>query len=221
MPKFVPSPGDQTTAPNLDGRSYRHGTLTAYNAGRCRCGACRDAYADYRAHRRANGKDRPPITPTDDSPSERHLSRHWFRRRIWKPDLATAGITHRARIHDLRHAHASWLLQGGADLQTVRERLGHASLRTLPSHRPGTARHSPRRPRTNPPHKQTSTPAQPPRRRGQWRQPGHQTVKRSRQIRTPTSRDPATLSANRTVTRRSRDPGNAERPFDVNHRKAV
>ncbi|WP_246478107.1 tyrosine-type recombinase/integrase [Saccharothrix ecbatanensis] len=32
-------------------------------------------------------------------------------------------------MYDLRHAHASWLLAGGADIQTVRERLGHASLR--------------------------------------------------------------------------------------------
>jgi hypothetical protein len=30
----------------------------------------------------------------------------------------------------MRHAHASWLLAGGADVQTVKERLGHASLRT-------------------------------------------------------------------------------------------
>ena len=29
-----------------------------------------------------------------------------------------------------RHAHASWLLAGGADLQVVKQRLGHGSLRT-------------------------------------------------------------------------------------------
>jgi site-specific recombinase XerD len=33
-------------------------------------------------------------------------------------------------VHDLHHAHASWLLAGGADIQTVKERLGHGSLRT-------------------------------------------------------------------------------------------
>ena len=34
------------------------------------------------------------------------------------------------RFHDLRHSHASWLLAGGADLQVVKERLGHASIMT-------------------------------------------------------------------------------------------
>ena len=29
-----------------------------------------------------------------------------------------------------RRAHASWLLAGGADIQVVKERLGHGSLRT-------------------------------------------------------------------------------------------
>jgi site-specific recombinase XerD len=41
-----------------------------------------------------------------------------------------AGLTTNVRIHDLRHAHASWLLAGGADLQVVKQRLGHGSLRT-------------------------------------------------------------------------------------------
>jgi site-specific recombinase XerD len=30
----------------------------------------------------------------------------------------------------MRHAHASWLIAGGADLQVVKERLGHASIAT-------------------------------------------------------------------------------------------
>lgn len=34
------------------------------------------------------------------------------------------------RIHDLRHAHASWLLAGGADLKTVMDRLGHSQIQT-------------------------------------------------------------------------------------------
>jgi site-specific recombinase XerD len=34
------------------------------------------------------------------------------------------------RIHDPHHAHASWLLAGGADLQVVKQRLGDGSLRT-------------------------------------------------------------------------------------------
>ena len=33
-------------------------------------------------------------------------------------------------MHDLRHAHASWLLAGGADLKTVMDRLGHAQIQT-------------------------------------------------------------------------------------------
>jgi site-specific recombinase XerD len=33
-------------------------------------------------------------------------------------------------MHDLRHAHASWLLAGGADLASVMDRLGHAHIQT-------------------------------------------------------------------------------------------
>ena len=49
---------------------------------------------------------------------------------VWRPACEAAGLTDLPRFHDLRHSHASWLLAGGADLQVVKERLGHASIMT-------------------------------------------------------------------------------------------
>jgi hypothetical protein len=37
-----------------------HGRPSTYNNGKCRCQACRDAIADYRAARRAAGLDLAP-----------------------------------------------------------------------------------------------------------------------------------------------------------------
>jgi integrase len=121
------------------GRQYRHGTLSAYTAGGCRCLHCRSAFANYRAARRANGHDAPRAsrsTPDTDG----HVPRGWWRNQIWNPTCADSGLQPRPRMHDLRHSHASWLLAGGADLQVVKERLGHGSivttekyLHTLPS----------------------------------------------------------------------------------------
>jgi integrase len=116
------------TRPNAAGRQYRHGTMSGYNAGKCRCRFCKDAAAIYRAQRRSDGKDsprRPRAVDTDG-----HIPRDWFRLKVWKPTLKRAGITFNVRAHDLRHAHASWLLAGGADLQMVKDRLGHGSIST-------------------------------------------------------------------------------------------
>ena len=57
------------TAPNEAGRRYRHGTLSAYNAGRCRCAHCRRAFADYRAERRAAASASPRRPRTEDRTS--------------------------------------------------------------------------------------------------------------------------------------------------------
>ena len=116
------------TEPSISGRRYPHGTLSAYTAGRCRCAVCRRSFADYRAARRADGKDEPrqPRSVQTDG----HLPRDWFTRKVWRPAVLAAGLEGPVRIHDLRHAHASWLLAGGADLQVVKERLGHASIAT-------------------------------------------------------------------------------------------
>jgi integrase len=59
-----------------------------------------------------------------------HVRRDWFRFNVWYPACAEAQLDPRPRLHDLRHAHASWLLAGGADLQVVKERLGHQSITT-------------------------------------------------------------------------------------------
>jgi integrase len=127
--RVVPDPDTLGfTEPNDTGRRYRHGTLSAYNAGRCKCTHCRRAFANYRAGRRAasGAMARRPRAADQDE----HIGRDWFRRSVWRPACETAGLTAMPRFHDLRHSHASWLLAGGADLQVVKERLGHASIMT-------------------------------------------------------------------------------------------
>lgn len=129
--RVVPNPDELgLTEPNEKGHQYRHGTQTAYGAGKCRCEHCRAACAIYRAKRRAQGKDDPRTPRIRQTDTDGHISNDWFRRQIWYPSIKAAGLENGVRIHDLRHAHASWLLAGGADLQVVKERLGHASIAT-------------------------------------------------------------------------------------------
>jgi len=58
------------------------------------------------------------------------LSRNTFRTRTWLPAVKASGVGFAVRMHDLRHAHASWLLAGGSDLKSVMERMGHAQIQT-------------------------------------------------------------------------------------------
>ena len=51
-------------------------------------------------------------------------------RRMFKATLAAAGVDPGFTPHDVRHTFASDLLEGGADLRSVQELLGHASLST-------------------------------------------------------------------------------------------
>ncbi len=43
--------------------------------------------------------------------------------------LVEAGISESVRFHDLRHTHATWLLEKGVHPKVVAERLGHSSIR--------------------------------------------------------------------------------------------
>lgn len=51
-------------------------------------------------------------------------------RRMFAQTLAAAGVYAHYTPHDMRHTFASDLLEGGADLRSVQEMLGHASLST-------------------------------------------------------------------------------------------
>jgi integrase len=126
--RLVQDPGALgRTAPNAAGRTYEHGR-SGYSAGKCRCKHCRASYADYRAGRRGEGKDRPRrIRVTETDP---HISRRWFRDNVWQPAREAAGLGDGVTPQSLRHAHASWLLAGGADIARVRDRLGHSSILT-------------------------------------------------------------------------------------------
>jgi integrase len=58
------------------------------------------------------------------------ISRNTFRTRVWLPAIKASGVDFDVRVHDLRHAHASWLLVGGSDLKSVMDRMGHAQITT-------------------------------------------------------------------------------------------
>lgn len=126
----LPDPAELgMTEPNDKGRQYQHGTPSGYNAGKCRCRHCKAAMAAYRAKRRAAGRDEPRQPPRTLN-TDGHIPGDWFRTHIWNPSLEAAKLGVHVRFQDLRHAHASWLLAGGADLQVVKERLGHGSITT-------------------------------------------------------------------------------------------
>jgi integrase len=126
--RTTPPEGLGKTEPNDKGHQYDHGTLTAYTTGRCRCDYCKEAYRTYRAARRGAGKD-SPRKPRRKRDSDGHIPNDWFRNNIWNRACTQADIAG-ATPHGMRHAHASWLLAGGADLQVVKERLGHATIAT-------------------------------------------------------------------------------------------
>jgi integrase len=111
-----------------NGDRYNHGTMTAYVAGKCRCEHCRASCAVYRRDRRAAGKDQPRRQRVIDT--DGHIPRNWFRINVWVPARTAAKLGEGVKAHSMRHAHASWLLAGGADLARVKDRLGHASILT-------------------------------------------------------------------------------------------
>lgn len=70
------------------------------------------------------------LFPSKEISGGNPLSRNTFRTRVWVPALEKSKLEFKVRMHDLRHANASWLLAGGADLKAVMDRLGHSQIQT-------------------------------------------------------------------------------------------
>jgi integrase len=88
------------TEPNSAGSQYRHGTISGYSGGGCKCDHCRRAYATYRAQRRAAGKDAHPAPRTSRSrtiTTDGHIPRSWFREHL-EPRTARGRYRDRRQI---------------------------------------------------------------------------------------------------------------------------
>lgn len=111
-----------------NGQEYRHGTMNGYVTGKCKCDYCKQGFADYRykhdKERAGNITEQKRIYREDDFVNDD----------IWRVAWVTAckstdlGWTPTA--YQLRHTHASWLIDAGVDAVEVKNRLGHASLAT-------------------------------------------------------------------------------------------
>lgn len=90
-------------------------------------GLC-EALAAHRATQEAEGKGRWRLRPTSFVFSDDGGVTPWRPGRVslaWTRAAKAAGV--KARLHDLRHAHATQLLAAGVDVRTVSGRLGHSN----------------------------------------------------------------------------------------------
>ncbi|HXL94514.1 MAG TPA: tyrosine-type recombinase/integrase [Streptosporangiaceae bacterium] len=119
------------TEPLPSGRVYRHGTLGGYVTAGCRCEACGQWSADYgrdRKRRKTGRSEREWSAGRRRDPTE-YMGKHSWRR-IWNKAVEDAGLPFAYTPYQVRHTHASWLIDQGVDIERVRTRLGHGDLTT-------------------------------------------------------------------------------------------
>ena len=83
------------------------------------------------SHRSAR---RPPLRPGDHQQpranEEGQVGRHDLEEVIYRTHLPDSGIPFKPTAYQVRHTHASWLIDAGENPKAVMHRLGQADLRT-------------------------------------------------------------------------------------------
>lgn len=72
---------------------------------------------------------KPVLDPVSGITRRHHLSDAWFQKAL-KQAVGHAGLNKRVSPHTLRHTFGTHMLEGGADIRTVQELMGHADVRT-------------------------------------------------------------------------------------------
>jgi integrase len=118
----------------VGGRVYAHGTMGGYTRARCRCVGCRQWARDYgrermRVRRAATtGEARRRWEKSRDADETYLDEQSWDR--IWARAVVESGIPFKPTAYQVRHTHASWLIDAGENPKAVMHRLGQADLRT-------------------------------------------------------------------------------------------
>jgi integrase len=121
------------TIETVQGKVYAHGTMAAYTTAKCRCDGCKQWARDYgrdrmRTRREAAGPQRRRWEKSRDADEPYLDEKTW--NRIWTAAVKKSGIPFKPTAYQVRHTHASWLIDAGESPKAVMHRLGQSDLRT-------------------------------------------------------------------------------------------
>jgi integrase len=106
--------------------------MGAYTRVKCRCPGCRQWASDYELYRkRKEPADQPKRRRWQKSrdADELYLDKNIWNR-IWSDAVEESGIPFKPTAYQVRHTHASWLIDAGESPKSVMHRLGQSDLRT-------------------------------------------------------------------------------------------
>ena len=114
-------------------RVYAHGTMGGYVRAKCRCAGCRQWAREYgrermRQRRAAVNGTRRRWEKSRDSDEPYLDEQVWGP--MWTRAVKESGIPFKPTAYQVRHTHASWLIDAGESPKAVMHRLGQADLRT-------------------------------------------------------------------------------------------